>query len=680
MKTIFQTLALSIACSLGVYAQSDTTSIDDFSLEDLMSIEVVSATKTSMSIQEAPSIVRVFTKSDFEKFGFYTLKDVLNSVPGMQIQEYRAGHQLVWIRGVQARYNNKVLLMIDNIPMRDAFYGNFNIDEMIDLNTVEKIEILNGPGSVLYGANSFSGVISITTKKEGKEVGARVGSFNSYKVDAQYSTNNFYAAGSINHTDGFQPQLMSDGKQRDVNQAAGGQNLLLKYKNSGFEAIGAITNYGQPYKYRSTNKEYYFDRTPIYGALKYNREVGEKGTLKVMGYANYYQFTRNKIKYMSSTTDSIKEKSTNYLNTMMTGFDIDYNYASDKHDLIVGVSWFQDQAFDLREEIYEDDNGAINPVVIEKSTLYPDITRNTVGFFAQELYRANEYINFIGGVRFDVLSDFENRFNYRVGVTGKTKTNLYGKILFGTAYRVPAYREYIDAEAPNEILKPEVLQTLEIQVGYLFEKADLNLTFFNNNYSDFITEIVVDSVREADGSFREVDDEMSFNFDSRNITGLELNLVLRPSKSVSVNLGGSYFLSAKETLGDLDPNVFTSQVLAKGEEDIVFLSSFSGFALINYTFLENYRLGMNFSYFGDRKVPSDYQTGIPTEVVNKSNADGFVLLDLVGSAKIGNKLRAHAKVSNLLGTQVYSPPFGGQQDYDTEWTGLTFTAGLRFSF
>lgn len=152
----------------------------EMSLEELLNIKVVSTTKSSISLQKAPGIIRVFTKDDFDKYGATTLLEVLNNIPGIQMQEYRAGHQLVWIRGVQQRYNNKVLLLIDGVPMRDSYYGNFNVDEMLPLDMVEKIEIINGPGSVLYGANSFSGVINITTKSKGKSVSASVGSFSSF--------------------------------------------------------------------------------------------------------------------------------------------------------------------------------------------------------------------------------------------------------------------------------------------------------------------------------------------------------------------------------------------------------------------------------------------------------------------------------------------------------------------
>lgn len=257
-------------------------------LKDLINMTVESSTKSKISIQEAPSIVRVFTQKDFQTRGFSTLKDVLHNVPGLQVQEYVAGHQLVWVRGVQSRYNNKVLLLIDGVPMRDAFYGNFNIDEMIPLESVEKIEILNGPGSVLYGANSFAGVINITTKKEGKSVGVNYGTYNTKAVHAQGSIKGLYAFAKYYHSDGFAPDLYGDGQYRERSQENQNINLLLKYNYKNFTAIGSYTNYTLPYRFRGADRDEKFTRNPIYGALKYQKDFGNKGDINATAYYNHF--------------------------------------------------------------------------------------------------------------------------------------------------------------------------------------------------------------------------------------------------------------------------------------------------------------------------------------------------------------------------------------------------------
>lgn len=193
-----------------VFADDDFMSME---LEDLLQIDVVSATKTQpISIQKAPSIIRVYRREDIRQYGFKNLKDILASIAGIQISEYRAGHQLAWVRGVQARYNNKVLLLIDGVPIRDSYYGHFNIDEMIPMEIIHKIEIINGPGSVLYGANAFSGVINITTQPQGNAFRLSHGSNKTIRANAEFDWQQGYLFADYFETDGFSPQFNSDGK------------------------------------------------------------------------------------------------------------------------------------------------------------------------------------------------------------------------------------------------------------------------------------------------------------------------------------------------------------------------------------------------------------------------------------------------------------------------------------
>ena len=123
-----------------------TVDLANLSLEELLNITVTSTTKSSLEIRQAPGVVRVFTRTDIVRLGFTTLSDVLRQIPGIQVIEYRTGHQTIWVRGVQSRYNNKVLLLIDGVPMHDSYYGHFDIDESLPLDDAERIEIISGPG------------------------------------------------------------------------------------------------------------------------------------------------------------------------------------------------------------------------------------------------------------------------------------------------------------------------------------------------------------------------------------------------------------------------------------------------------------------------------------------------------------------------------------------------------
>ena len=675
MKRISYLFIVLLALSVKVNGQMLDEDLFNLSLEELMQIEVTSATKSSISIQKAPSTIKVFTQEDFKKYSFTTMQDILNTVPGIQVQEYRAGHQNVWVRGVQQRYNNKVLLIIDGVPMRDSYYGHFNIDESLPLENIEQVEVINGPGSVLYGTNSFSGVISVTTKSKGKSIGARYGSFNSLKAYGEYDVKGLYANVNYFRTDGFSPQYNVDGKQRQHSQNADNLSANLKYEKNGYSIVGSYNSYNYPYKYQSSKKEYSYQRKPIYVAGNKNFSLGENSSLDVAAYYNYYGFFKNKTKYEAVDSDVVIEQSTEFMNTALLGGNVDYNVDLNKHNLLIGTSYQQDMALDMYGHVtYDIDEGNIS--TDEQIVTEPNVSRSDIALYVQDMWHITDAILLTTGLRYDILSDFDNQFNYRIGLTGQTPSNFYGKILYGTSYRVPSYREYLDVASFNPNLTPEYLNTFEVQAGYLFEKGNISLTYFNNNYSDFIQELVVDSIAE-NGSYREVDDEMAFNFDKRTTSGFELNAALYPAKGLFLNVGAFYMLNASENSGAIQSGVYPSYP-DQGAVDLTFLSDYTLNFTATYRFLKNYQVGINTNYFSDRKVPANYQEDVPDEVKNPANANGFVKVDLFAGAELMSKLDLNLKVRNLFDADIYSPPYGGSDGYDIEWPGITFDIGLRY--
>jgi Outer membrane receptor for ferrienterochelin and colicins len=682
MKRLFGVLLLGTilhtASAQEITLDNDSIDFYTLSLEELMNIRVVSSTKTEMSMQKAPSVIRLFTKSDINEHGFQTIREVLDQVPGFEIQEYRAGHQLTWVRGVQSRYNNKVLLLIDGVPMRDSYYGNFNIDEMIPIETVERIEIINGPGSVLYGTNSFSGVVSITTKRTGKNVSVKAGSFNSYGVNAQADFKGLFVNGNVFKTDGFSPDLNSDGRVRKHDQSASNTSFLAKYEYKGLQLTGSYTHYEYPYRYRDSKSMYGFTRSPIYGAATYGFDINRNASLKFRAFYNKYDFEIEKTKFTNATSNEIKSLATEYLNSTMYGGDAEFFAKFTKHEFIGGISVLNDMANDMHVATVFPEREVEDMLVDGKRSF----TRSAVGFFMQDTYNLSSVFALTTGLRYDVLSDFEDQLNYRLGLTASFTKNWYGKLLYGTAYRTPSYREYLDVVGYNNNLDPEHLKTLELQFGYVSNKIDINVTLYNNDYRDFINEVLVDSIQTYGGDMRVIDDEVSFNFDSRSITGVELNTVIKPNRKVSMLVGLSYKIRAVEEQGAFRTNdiIYTSQEMQFSEKDLLFMSKLTGNFTATYHFSDRVRLSLSGLYLSNRKSPADYQADVPEAAKNAGNADGFIRLNLAGSVNIYKGLSANVNVYNLFDGDHFSGPYGGQRDYDAQWTGRMIRTGLNYRF
>ena len=671
---------LAVALALGstqmVSAQTESTGdLYDMSLEELLDYAVVSATKSEVNVRKAPSVVRVYTQKDFAEYGFTSLNQVLETIPGIQVQNYRAGHQLVWVRGVQARYNNKILFLIDGVPMRDGFYGNATFDDLVPIETVDRVEVLNGPGSVLYGANSFAAVINVTTKKQGTSAGARYGTFSTAKAYAEAGAKNFYGNATYTRSNGFQPQFMTDGLRRDVDQSIRGVSGMLKYQKEGLMVTGGFSDYHHPYTYRSTDKQYAFDRTPLYGTVAYNFDVGEKAKVNTSAFINRYNFAIDKIKYTDEQSYEVKELVVENLNTVMEGAEANYFNTFGKFQVTAGLSYFRDRSSGMTENVSyhikgEDKTGVSPLLVVEQ------ISRSNVGAYLQNVIAISENIDFTSGVRYENLSDFDDQFNYRMALTGQFD-NIYSKLLFGTAYRVPSYREYLTVDAPNLDLQPEHLATLEAQVGYKLAQGDINLTFYRNNYTDFIGEVDVAELNRG-GTVTEIGDEMAFNFDRRTITGTELSSLFYLNNKLLLNIGAGYIISATEEMGELPSYVVPENPVVSGEKPLYFLSRFTSNVAASYQFSKKFKLGTGLLFNSKRKVPAIYQADVPAEVQNPDNANAFVRVNMHATYNPTERISIIGRTTNLLNADIYSPPFGGADNFDAEWPGRILSLEARY--
>jgi len=131
--------------------------------EPTVELEVEIASKQKQAIEEAPSIISVVTREDIENYGFRDITDILRLVPGF---EYAIDVQSLFGIGFRGMWGHegKVLVMIDNHPINCFGYGNTNFFGHLPASVIERIEIIRGPGSALYGTFAEVAVINIITK------------------------------------------------------------------------------------------------------------------------------------------------------------------------------------------------------------------------------------------------------------------------------------------------------------------------------------------------------------------------------------------------------------------------------------------------------------------------------------------------------------------------------------
>lgn len=147
----------------------------DFSLEDLMDVEVVSVSKKSQKLSQVSAAAYVITSDEIKRSGVTSIAEALRLAPGVNVAQIDSNKWAISIRGFNTLYSNKLLVMVDGRSVYSPFFSgvHWDIQDLI-LNDIEQIEVIRGPGATMWGANAVNGVINIITKSAEKTSGTYV--------------------------------------------------------------------------------------------------------------------------------------------------------------------------------------------------------------------------------------------------------------------------------------------------------------------------------------------------------------------------------------------------------------------------------------------------------------------------------------------------------------------------
>lgn len=148
---------------------SDKTDMDalfTMSLEQLMQVKVNTAGKIAQSIADVPASVEIIHRNDIESYGYKNLQDILENIPGLYISDEKSsfGTQIN-VRGYWSQTPSYVIIMINDVPQIDEVYSTYLLRNInLPVEAIERIEVIRGPISVMYGSGAFFGAINIITK------------------------------------------------------------------------------------------------------------------------------------------------------------------------------------------------------------------------------------------------------------------------------------------------------------------------------------------------------------------------------------------------------------------------------------------------------------------------------------------------------------------------------------
>jgi iron complex outermembrane receptor protein len=171
-------VALAFAALLALPAPARAAAGEDFtslSLEELMNVEVTTASKRPETLRHTAAAAFVITQEDIRRSGVTSIPELLRMVPGIEVARVNSGTYAISARGFNGVYANKLLVLMDGRSVYTPLFSGVQWDlQDTLLEDVERIEVIRGPGGTLWGANAFNGVINIITKSAAETLGALV--------------------------------------------------------------------------------------------------------------------------------------------------------------------------------------------------------------------------------------------------------------------------------------------------------------------------------------------------------------------------------------------------------------------------------------------------------------------------------------------------------------------------
>jgi len=487
-------LLLSGGFFQSIYAQEEQK-LSELSLEDLLNMDVSTASKSEEKQSDAPGILSVLSKDELDRFGGTTLRDILERVPGLISSGANyTNRTTIAPRGDQIKQNSShVLFLINGRPVRETQEGGVSSEfiESFPVNIIEKVEVIKGPGSVLYGSDAFSAVVNVITQKAettGFNITGLAQNGGGYKTTADVKLNlgdlQIVAAGNYFEKAQWETTLKGVSTiylneppfviTQDVTTNASIPNRGAgSYLGVNYKGLSLMTSYNQwktDYVSSATTGEINLDK--LFTNLGYSFNVNDNWAMDLNATYTHSNLDGSGISIRSSY--NLVAEWTNSITL------------SDVTKLVIGGLFNRNDG----EETMA--SSAFFPA----GTIVSQGTINSFAFYAQLDYRVVENLKLIGGVQANKVDNIDLNIVPRAGLIWYPADRFSVKALYSTAFRAPSINEvnmnFGTFLKGNPALKPENVSTVDVSFGYQGQQAQFGLNLFYSKMTD-ITQIVYDA-------------------------------------------------------------------------------------------------------------------------------------------------------------------------------------------
>lgn len=508
-------LLLSLSClARPVLAEGDLLALP---FEDLARLQVSIATGTPRSLASAPAAASVITARELDAMGVRDIGEALETVPGLHVSngsfQYAPRY---FIRGITSSYNPHTLVLVNGLPQTSLFLGDRGerIPSLYSLpvQLLDRIEIIRGPGSALYGAEAFAGVINLITKspldEKGGELSFSAGSFDTHRATLLQSARlggiTALVSAAWLETDGDRSAVITHDAQSNIDDLGlgpaaslapaavptmaraydlrgdlivGDFRLRMGWMEAWDTGAGQGLNLALDTASRARHHRGHFD-------LGWSRDglVPDWRLETRLSYL-YSDFRNNGVRlypagaFFGSFPVGVWASPNLFEENARADLSATHTGLAD-HVLRLGAGFYWGDLFKTTTSNNYLLGGPVpvplpTPVDVSDTpdVFQPENQRTSHYLFAQDEWALAPAWSLTTGLRYDNYSDVGTTLNPRLSLVWSTSSTLTSKLIYGEAFRAPAFFELYGSNNPvalgNPALKPEKLRSAEFALGWM---------------------------------------------------------------------------------------------------------------------------------------------------------------------------------------------------------------------
>jgi outer membrane receptor for ferrienterochelin and colicins len=516
--------------------------LGDLSLDELMGLKVdvvYGASRYEQKVTRAPSSISIVTADEIGKLGYRTLAEVLRGVRGLYVSDDR-NYSYLGVRGFLRPndYNTRVLVLIDGHRMNDNLFDSGTVarEGMVDIALIDRVEVIRGPSSSIYGSSAFFGVINVVTRRggqlKGAELSTEAGSFDTYKSTASmggrldngfewlFSVANYDSGGAARlYIPEFDQRISANPRATNNGIAADldGERAFNVFSSLGYGDFDVTAFFSDRVKRVPTasfgtvfadGREETTDYRG-YVDVKFGHDFSASMNLKGQVFYDNYTY-RGAYPYPDVVADELQDTvSLQRDGTVGEWVGTQWQLTArllNRHTVIVGAE-YRDNIREYQYSYYDSAPGLYD--------WHDDRSSQVLGMFAQDEMALTKDVALTAGVRYDYYVDsFGGTTSPRLGLIYSPGETTTFKALFGKAYRAPNPYErfYNVVQEDQPELRPETIKTYELVAEqYIGANYRLNASAYYYDIRGLISQAVTD------------EDEPYFaNLQSANAVGIEL--------------------------------------------------------------------------------------------------------------------------------------------------------------